>query len=193
VAGFVATGGFDVGRVASIATVVAAACLAVAPAALTKDGPITKQNGSTPLFADFTSICSVPGYQSYGNCGGSTETYSGVRGRINAVQAKLGVWNLGVSFSGLEPGATYRLWGNRSASAPTPGVIDAFFIAGTVVASLDGKAEFSVRTSEVTNLGFDLNVLQADEFRGTTVVTSYWSSQTIQVLNEDGALYIPGV
>jgi hypothetical protein len=58
---------------------------------------------------------------------------------------------------------------------------------------LDGKAEFSVRTSEVTNLGFDLNVLQADEFRGTTVVTSYWSSQTIQVLNEDGALYIPGV
>jgi hypothetical protein len=181
------------GRLASIATVVAVGCLAVAPAALTKDGPITKQNGGTPLFADFTSICAVPGYASYGNCGGSTSTYSDVKGRINAVQAKLGVWNLGVSFTGLQPGATYRLWGNRSAGAPSPGVIDAFFIAGTAIASLDGKAEFSVRTSEVTNLGFDLNVLEADEFRGTTVVTSYWSSQTIQVLNEDGTLYVPGV
>jgi len=158
-----------------------------------KGGPITQQNGKTPAFKDFTSICAVPGYVNYGNCNGDPTTYTDVTGRINAVQAKAGIWNLGFSFTHLEPGLTYKLWGNRTGSTPVPGDIDGFFVIGTAVAALDGTVRFSYRTSDVSNLGFDLNVLaDAWETNGITVVTSYWSSQALQVLNPDGTLYVPG-
>jgi hypothetical protein len=155
--------------------------------------PITKQNGTTPVFNKFTSICAVPGYVNYGNCGGDPTTYTNVTGRINAVQAKAGVWNLGFSFTNLQPGASYRLWGNRSPATPSPGTIGDFFPIATAVAALDGTAKFSYQTTDPSNLGFDLNILaDAFEIRGTTVVTSYWSLQSLSVLNPDGTLYVPG-
>jgi hypothetical protein len=155
-------------------------------------GPITKQNGSSPVFKDFTSICSVAGYLNYGNCNGSSSTYSEVTGRINAIQAKGDRWNLGVSFTHLEPGAVYRLWGNRRGETPVAGDIGGFFIVGTATAALDGTARFSYQTSDPTNLGFDLNILPTPwTVNGITLVTSYWSTQWIQVLNADGSLYVP--
>ncbi|MGE5689112.1 MAG: hypothetical protein ACM33B_00995, partial [Pseudomonadota bacterium] len=142
----------------------AVAAVVVAPVALPKGGPITQQNGQTPVFSDFTSICAVPGYVNYGNCNGDPTTYTNVHGKVNAVQAKLGIWNLGISFTGLQPGATYRLWGNQG--NPDYGDISGFFVVGTTVAAEDGTAKFSYRTDNVTNLGFDLNVLVDDEYRG---------------------------
>jgi len=164
-----------------------AALLAAGTSAALGGGPVTKQNGSTPAFNNFTSICAVAGYANYGNCGGDTTTYGHVTGRINAVQAKRGAWNLGLSFTNLEPGASYKLWGNRTGATPSPGVIDGFFEIATVVAAPDGTARFSYQTTDPSNLGFDLNILPGN----ITVVTSYWSNQTIQVLNPDGTLYIP--
>jgi hypothetical protein len=179
-------------RVMGIAALVAALSIlwaSAAPAA----GPITKQNGTTPAFKDFTSICAVSGYVNYGNCGGDPTKYTSVKGRINAVQAKVGVWNLGLSFAYLEPGASYKLWGNQDGATPTPGVISGFFPIGTTVAALDGTARFSYQTSNPTNLGFDLNILESPwDAYGITVVTSYWSDQWIEVLNSDGTLYVPG-
>lgn len=157
-----------------------------------KKGPVTKQNGKTPVFKDFTSICAVPGYVNYGNCNGDPATYGEVRGRINAVQPKPGVWNLGLRFRHLQPGAKYRLWGNRS-TPPVAGDNSGFFVIGTAFADLDGKVRFEYRTTQPANLGFDLNIL-ADpwETSGVTVVTSYWSEQALQVRNPDGSLYVPG-
>ncbi len=78
-------------------------------------GPVTKQNGSKPVIEKFTSICAVAGYAGYGLCGGSTNTFSGVGGKMNAVQPKSGTYNLDFSFSGLTPGTEYRLWSTRDA------------------------------------------------------------------------------
>ena len=179
-------------RSLALASALAAVALLSASSALS-GGPITKQNGSTPVFNAFTSICAVPGYVNYGNCAGDPTTYTNVKGKVNAVQAKVGVWNLGISFAGLQPGASYRLWGNSTANASDPYDISGFFVIGSAVAALDGTARFSYQTTDPTNLGLDLNVLaDAFEIRGTTVVTSYWSSQTLQVLNPDGTLYVPG-
>jgi hypothetical protein len=177
-------------RLAPIAALVAGLSILVVPAAVA--GPITKQNGSAPVFNNFTSICSVPGYVNYGNCGGDPTTYTNVTGRINAVQAKLGRWNLGISFKGLQPGALYKLWGNQDSATPAPGEISGFFPIATVAAGLDGTANFSYQTGTPESLGFDLNILaDANENRGTTVVTSYWSQQAIKVMNPDGTLYVP--
>jgi hypothetical protein len=178
----------------AVATIAAAmATVAVAVAVAAAAGPITKQNGSTPLFKDFTSICAVPGYVNYGNCGGHATQYTEITGRINAIQAKVGVWNLGISFSNLQPGASYLLWGNYTTGDPSRGVISGFFPIATAVAALDGTARFSYQTSSPSNLGFDLNLLEgAWDLYGVTTVTSYWSNQTIQVLNSDGTLYVPG-
>jgi hypothetical protein len=174
----------------SIVCVVLAALALSASAAFAK--PITKQNGSTPLFADFTSICAIPGFLFYGNCSGNPSTYTSVKGRINAVQPKPGVWNLDISFKGLAPGASYRLWGNRDSGVPTPGLVIGFFEIADAVAGLDGTASFSYQTTDPTYLSFDLNVLSGPGDRyGITVVTSYWSDQRIQVLNPDGTLYVP--
>ena len=155
--------------------------------------PITKQNGTTPVFKDFTSICAVPGYLYYGLCGGNATTFSNVKGRVNAIQAKEGRWNLGISFKGLTPGATYRLWGNQDGATPSPGVISGFFIIGTGIADATGNLSFSYQTSNPNNLGFDLNFLDYPfAYNGITLVTSYWSQQAIKVLNPDGTLYVPG-
>ena len=170
---------------------VVALSAAAVTAPLASGGPITKQNGTTPVFNKFTSICSVPGYVNYGNCGGDPTKYANLTGRINAVQAKVGVWNLGFSFTNAEPGRTYRLWGNRTTA--DRGDISGFFVIATSVAALDGSVKFSWQTTDPSNLGFDLNIL-ADEFeyRGTTTVTSYWSLQALKILNPDGTLYVPG-
>jgi hypothetical protein len=175
-------------RAACASTVLAALAVVtavVSAVALAGGGPVTKQNGGTPLFKDFTSICAVPGYVNYGDCNGSTTTWANVKGKINAVQPKPGLYNLGLSFSGLEPGATYYLWGNQNPAPPAPGVVVGFFLIGAVVPGSDGTANFSYQTTTPSSLGFDLNRY------GYTVVTSYWSSQTIQVLNADGTLYVP--
>jgi hypothetical protein len=173
-----------------VKTVLIGALLAAlaAPAASPGGGPVTKQNGQNALFNDFTPICAVPGYADYGNCGGSTLTYANVSGRINAVQPKTGRWNLGFSFSGLEPGRSYRLWGTRHAAEPSPGAVYGFFEIGIGVADLEGRLAFSYQTTDPTYLGFDLNTLMGD----VTITTSYWSNQRIQVLNPDGTLYVPG-
>ena len=173
-------------------TTAVAALVASIVSSVALSGPITKQNGSNPVFANFTSICSVPGYANYGLCGGNPATFTDVKGKINAVQAKAGIWNLGVSFSGLQPGASYMLWGNQTGGAPNPSDISGFFRIGTVVAGLDGTTRYSYQTASPGDLGFDLNVLESafDEY-GWTVVTSYWSSQSLQVLNADGTLFVP--
>jgi hypothetical protein len=156
-------------------------------------GPITKQNGKNPLFNDFTSICAVTGYANYGDCAGSTTAFTNVKGRINAIQAKPGRWNLGISFKNLQPGAIYRLWGNRDGAA-VAGQINAFFPIATAYAGADGTVEFSYQTTDPANLGFDLNRLRFEwDTNGTTIVTSYWSQQLIQVLNPDGTLYVPNL
>jgi hypothetical protein len=173
----------------TIAALVTAVCILAAPAGAA-GGPITKQNGTNPVFNSFTSICAVPGYVDYGLCAGDPTKFTDVTGRINAVQAKAGVWNLGFSFTHAQPGAIYKLWGNRT--SPDRGDISGFFPIATAVAAIDGTVKFSYQTSTPTNLGFDLNILaDAEEFRGTTLVTSYWSSQALQVLNPDGTLYVP--
>jgi hypothetical protein len=154
-------------------------------------GPGTKQNGSNPLFTDFTSICAVPGYLFYGMCNGSATTFTNVTGRINAMQPKPGIWNLGFSFGHLTPGAQYRLWGNQLGATPVAGDISGFFIIGTGTADSSGNLKFSYQTTNPTNLGFDLNFLPLpDTYNGTTIVTSYWSQQWVEVLNADGTLYI---
>jgi hypothetical protein len=181
---------FDMTR---LAVLTAAAALLASGASTALAGPVTQQNGKTPVFKAFTSICAVPGYVNYGNCAGDPTTYEDVTGKVNAVQAKAGRWNLGVSFKGLEPGRYYRLWGNRTGSTPLRGDIDGFFVIGTALAALDGTARFSYQTTDPKYLGFDLNILDdPEQLRGITVVTSYWSEQALQVLNPDGSLYVPG-
>ncbi len=105
---------------ARLAVLAVAAALLVSGSSTAVAGPVTQQNGKTPVFKAFTSICAVPGYVNYGNCAGDPTTYTDVTGKVNAVQAKAGSWNLGVSFNGLEPGRYYRLWGNRTGSTPAP-------------------------------------------------------------------------
>jgi hypothetical protein len=67
-------------------------------------GPITKQNGQKPAFDAFTSICAVPGYANYGLCGGDATRFTGIKGKMNAVQPKQGRYNLDFTFTGLTPG-----------------------------------------------------------------------------------------
>src|SRR5438034_9698981 len=153
--------------------------------------PITQQNGTNPVFKNFTSICAVQGYEDYGYCNGNPKTFTWITGRINAVQAKVGVWNLGLSFTNLQPGASYKLWGNRTTAVS--GLVTGFFPIATVVAALDGTARFSYQTTDPSNLGFDLNILyDQSDYYGITVVTSYWSNQAIQVRDSSGDLYVPG-
>lgn len=139
-------------------------------------GPITKQNGGAPAFASFTSICAVPGYVDYGNCGGSTQTFANVAGRIDAVQVKLGRYNLDFAFSGLTPGVSYQLHGNNGG----------FFLIGATAADASGAVRFSLQTTAPVGLGFDLNTVLGD----VTIVTSYWSNQLL-AKRADGTLYVP--
>jgi len=150
--------------------------------------PITKQNGNNPVFQDFTSICSVPGYVNYGLCNGDPTMFTNVKGKVNAIQPKPGRWNLGISFRGLQPGRQYTLWGNQDGAIPSPGVVGGFFVIASGTADLNGDLNFSYQTSNPQNLGFDLNTVLGN----VTIVTSYWSQQAIKVLNADGTLYVPG-
>ena len=155
--------------------VVVAACVFVATAA---GKPLTKQNGKSPAFTGFTSICTLPPYLFYGFCGGSSGNFTNVSSRMNAVQAKPGRYNLEFSFSGLTPGGVYRLWGNNGS----------FFVVGTDVADRSGSVDFDYQTTSPAGLGFDLNSIRGDwDVNGVTIVTSYWSNQLLTV-NSDGTL-----
>jgi hypothetical protein len=70
-------------------------------------GPVTKQNGSSPVL-NFTPICAVAGYADYGLCGGLTSTFSGVGGKLNAIQP-VRHYNLELRLSGLTPATEYKL------------------------------------------------------------------------------------
>jgi len=172
----------------SLATILLFALLVCLAASSSSAAPITKQNGSNPVFKDFTSICSVPGYVNYGLCNGDPTTFASVTGKVNAVQPKPGRWNLGISFRGLQPDVQYTLWGNQDGAIPSPGVVAGFFVIATGTADLGGNLNFSYQTSNPDNLGFDLNKVLGN----VTIVTSYWSQQAIKVLNPDGTLYVPG-
>jgi hypothetical protein len=156
---------------------------ALALAASAHGGPITKQNGSEPVIAAFTPICAVPGYADYGLCGGSSSTFGSVGGRMNAVQPKAGRYNLDFSFSGLTPGSSYRLWATRDA-VPFGGT---WTEVGRGVADASGSLSLGWQTTSPGGLGFDLNTLEGD----TTIVTSWWSGQSL-VVNADGSLATAG-
>ena len=164
-------------RMAVVAASIALAIAIVAAPSLA--GPITKQNGKNPAFNAFTSICSVPGYADYGLCGGDVTRFADVKGKLNAVQPKLGRYNLDFSFTSLTPGVEYRLWATRDA-IPFNGT---YIEVGRAVADAAGNASYRLQTAAPGGLGFDLNTGQGD----ITVVTSWWSGQYL-VVNADGSL-----
>jgi hypothetical protein len=160
-----------------LATLLAALSFAVVAQA---KGPITKQNGSSPVIGAFTSICSVQGYEDYGFCDGDVTKFADVQGKLNAVQPKGGHYNLDFSFANLTPGVAYRLWGKRDGSL--------WFVVGTATANEFGAVKYSYQTNEPAGLGFDLNTVNEGNI---TVMTSWWSGQKL-VLNGDGTLSAAG-
>jgi hypothetical protein len=167
---------------AQLMTVLAAVAASIAvgvAAAPSQAGPITKQNGVNPAFDAFTSICSVPGYADYGNCGGDVTKFTNVKGKLNAIQAKLGRYNLDFTFTNLTPGVEYRLWATRDA-VPFSGN---YFEVGRAIADASGNVAYKLQTTEPGGLGFDLNTVLGD----VTIVTSWWSGQYL-VVNADGTL-----
>jgi hypothetical protein len=166
-------------KMRSALTMVTIAATLTFAAASQAGPPVTKQNGQKPAISNFTSICAVPGYADYGLCGGQTTAFSDVRGKMNAVQAKPGRYNLGFSFSGLTPGTEYRLWSTRDA-VPFGGT---WTEVGRAVADDSGSVEFSLQTTSPGGLGFDLNRVAGD----VTIVTSWWSGQKL-VVNADSSL-----
>jgi hypothetical protein len=158
-------------------TIVAALVLAGSSQA---GGPVTKQNGSKPVISTFTPICAVPGYASYGFCGGQATTFSGVSGRMNAVQAKPGRYNLDFSFSGLTPLKEYRLWSTSDAVS--------WLEVGRAFTDGSGSVKFSLQTTSPGGLGFDLNTIAEGDI---TVMTSWWSGQKL-VVNADSSLSTVG-
>jgi len=157
-----------------------AAILVIAAAALLSSvalagGPVTKQNGKSAAFDAFTSICAVSGYANYGLCAGDTTKFTNVKGKVNAIQAKAGRYNLEFGFSNLTPGVEYRLWATRNGSS--------FAEVGRAFASESGSASYSLQTTDPAGLGFDLNTVEGD----ITIVTSWWSGQQL-VVNPDGTV-----
>ena len=172
----------------SKALVLAAVLAAVTAASAAAGGPVTKQNGNNALFTSFTPICSMAGFLNYGYCNGNAGLFADVGGRIDAVQPKPGTWNLDLTFTHLRPAVSYTLWGNQSGAAPIPGqAFFGWFAVGTTLADATGTAKFKYVTTNPTNLGFDLNTTDPNY----TVVTSWWSSQWLQILNSSGTLYVP--
>ena len=151
------------------------ACATVVVPATSAGGPVTKQNGKSPAIEAFTSICAVAGYVNYGLCGGSTATFKDVRGKMNAIQAKPGRYNLEFEFRNLTPGVEYRLWSTKDGAS--------FTEVGRMVASDVGSVSYKLQTDAPGGLGFDLNTIQGD----ITVVTSWWSGQKL-VVNPDSTL-----
>ena len=150
--------------------------LSIAGAAQAKGGPVTKQNGSAPVLS-FTSICSVPRpTRTTAICGGDVTKFTDVDGKLNAVQAKRGRYNLDFAFSNLTPGVEYRLWSTRSGTA--------WVEVGRMFAdAVRIRARTSFRRTSPSGLGFDLNTISGD----ITIVTSWWSDQQLSV-NPDGSL-----
>jgi hypothetical protein len=142
-------------------------------------GPVTKQNGSTPVITAFTPICAVAGFATYGLCGGDVAMFGNVSGKMNAVQPKPGKYNLDFTFTNLTPGVEYRLWATRDAGPFTGTWIE----VGKAFASETGSATYKLQTDSPGGLGFDLNRVQGD----VTIVTSWWSGQYL-VVNSDGSL-----
>jgi len=141
-------------------------------------GPITKQNGSSPVL-NFTPICAVDGYADYGLCDDET-TFSGVGGKLNAIQTKLGTYNLEFVFSGLTPATEYHLMATYDA-VPFGGT---WVEVGRGVADAAGALKLSTQTTSAAGLGFDLNRVQGD----ITITTSWWSGQFLKVA-ENTTLY----
>ena len=168
-------------------TVVLVLFLVAFSAAGATAAPVTKQNGRTSVFSSFTPICAMPAYLNYGYCNGNASTFANVAGRIEAVQPKVGRWNLDLTFTHLSPGVSYTLWGNRSGETPTPGSISGFFVADRSIADTAGTAKFTYETTSPINLGFDLNTTGDN----VTIVTSWWSSQWLQILDHNGNLFVP--
>ena len=139
-------------------------------------GPITKQNGKSPAIEAFTSICAVSGYANYGFCAGDTKKFTNVKGKMNAIQAKPGRYNLEFEFSNLTPGVEYRLWSTSDGRS--------FTEVGRMVASATGGVEYKLQTDTPAGLGFDLNTVAQGDI---TVVTSWWSGQKL-VVNTDSTL-----
>ena len=139
-------------------------------------GPITKQNGKSPAIEAFTSICAVAGYANYGFCGGDTRKFTNIKGKMNAIQAKPGRYNLEFEFSNLTPGVEYRLWSTSTGSR--------FTEVGRMVASATGQVAYKLQTDAPGGLGFDLNTIAEGDI---TVVTSWWSGQKL-VVNPDSTL-----
>ena len=158
-----------------LSALVAIACAAVVVQAASAGGPVTKQNWKSPAIEAFTSICAVPGYANYGLCGGSTATFKDVRGKMNAIQAKPGRYNLEFEFRNLTPGVEYRLWSTTNGAN--------FTEVGRMVASDAGSVSYQLQTDAPGGLGFDLNTIQGD----ITVVTTWWSGQRL-VVNPDTTL-----
>jgi hypothetical protein len=171
-----------VSKALALAAVIAALSAASAGAA-----PLTKQNGRDPAFSSFTPICAMAAFLNYGYCNGDAGMFAKVGGRIDAVQPKPGRWNLELTFAHLRPGVLYTLWGNQTAATPVPGTVLGFFAIGTSLADAAGTATFEYQTTNPSNLGFDLNTTDPNY----TVVTSWWSSQWLRILNSSGALYVP--
>ena len=139
-------------------------------------GPITKQSGKSPAIEAFTSICAVAGYANYGFCAGDTKRFTNVKGKMNAVQAKPGRYNLEFEFSNLTPGVEYRLWSTYDGSR--------FTEVGRMIASATGAVAYKLQTDTPGGLGFDLNTIAEGDI---TVVTSWWSGQKL-VVNPDSTL-----
>ena len=149
--------------------------LVIAVPASQAGGPVTKQNGKSPAIEAFTSICAVSGYANYGLCAGDTAKFKNIKGKLNAIQAKPGRYNLEFEFGNLTPGVEYRLWSTRDGVS--------FSEVGRMVASDSGGAAYKLQTESPGGLGFDLNTIQGD----ITIVTSWWSGQRL-VVNADTTL-----
>jgi hypothetical protein len=105
--------------------------------------------------------------------------FTNVKGKLNAIQVKLGRYNLDFSFTNLTPGVEYRLWATRNA-IPFQGT---YLEVGRAVADAGGNVTYKLQTTEPGGLGFDLNRYHGD----VTIVTSWWSGQSL-VVNPDGTL-----
>jgi len=160
-----------------VALAIVGAAVATSPSQA--GGPITKQNGSSPAFEQFTSICAVSGYANWGFCGGDVTKFTDVRGKMNAIQAKTGRYNLEFAFTKLTPGVEYRLWATRDGGT--------FLEVGRTFADESGSVKYKLETNAPAGLGFDLNTAQGD----VTLVTSWWSGQRL-VVNADGTLSAAG-
>lgn len=168
-------------NVRKIGVAVSAALVTAALAGTASAAPVSKQNGQSAL-QPFSSVCSP--LPTYAYCATDPTLYSTAAGKIDAVQAKAGRYNMGFTFTGLQAGSTYRVWENLNG---------AFTMLGDVVADDYGRATFAWQYFAQAGdaLGFDLNIDPTDGY-GTTVVTSYWSGATLTSCGDEGLVGVCG-